>query len=180
MLLISPRPWRGVSQHLKDFADAAVYARKTYGYQPVLLAMEPNKDRAVCRQIAKLLAERGVESPVIEASGEADMILGLIRRAQGVLGMRLHALVFAAAQERPFVGVAYDPKVGGFVEYMRQSLYYQIEELNAARMRELVDNVQTQKANPAVLQACRTLAEENFHIAFQLLEQEPGRKRPSA
>ena len=35
---------------------------------------------------------------------------------QLLIGMRLHALIFAAVMERPFVAISYDAKIDGFVK----------------------------------------------------------------
>ena len=50
---------------------------------------------------------------VAEGVTESDTV-GLMRSAKIVCGMRLHALVFAAAADVPFVGVGGDPKIEGF------------------------------------------------------------------
>ena len=50
---------------------------------------------------------------VREALGPQEM-LALIGSLVFVVGMRLHALIFAAMQGVPFVALAYDPKISGF------------------------------------------------------------------
>ena len=42
--------------------------------------------------------------------------LDLVRRAELVVSVRLHGLIFATRVGTPSIGVAYDPKVGGFAE----------------------------------------------------------------
>ena len=78
------------------------------GLFPVFLPMFPMEDRAECRRLSELFG--GV---VAEGVTESDTV-GLMRSAKIVCGMRLHALVFAAAADVPFVGVGGDPKIEGF------------------------------------------------------------------
>ena len=173
LLILAPRPWGAANSYLSDFAAAAVHAARARGLRPVLLAMEPTKDRAVCRQIAALAAERGIEMPVLEAAKDAAMVVGLIRRADAVLGMRLHSLIFAAAQGTPFAGVSYDPKVSGFVDYMGRGLCCSLEEADAPRLCAMIDSLCEGEDFRAAAQRLRTLAAENTEEAFALLEARP-------
>ena len=169
-LILAPRPWKNLTQHLEHFADTLLYAAERYGWKPVLLAMEPLRDRAVCRKIAELLEKHGINAPIVETSGRADETVGLICRSEGVLGMRLHALIFAVSQNVPFAGVAYDPKVSGFVNYMGRGDCCSMEELNSRRLREMVDGLVKQKPCCNDVQHLQELAKENCRIAVSLLE----------
>ena len=173
MLILAPRPWEGSDRHLADFAAAAAHAAGQYGLAPVLLAMEPGKDLSVCQRIAQIALEQfGVRCPVVTASQDAAAVVGLIRRADGVLGMRLHALIFAAAQGTPFAGVSYDPKVAGFVAYMGQGLCCSLEEADADRLRAMVDALAQADGEQflAASQRLRALAAENCKEALGLIQ----------
>jgi polysaccharide pyruvyl transferase CsaB len=172
LLILAPRPWGSAGQRLEDFAAAAVYGAEAHGLRPVLLAMEPVKDRSVCRQIAALAAAKGVECPVLESSEDTGTVVGLIRRADAVLGMRLHSLIFAAAQGTPFAGVSYDPKVAGFVDYIGQGLCCSLEEADAPRLCAMIDGLCLSESEDfrTAAQRLRTLAAENTAEAMELLE----------
>lgn len=172
LLILAPRPWGGSDRHLADFAAAAVHGAKVHGLRPVLLAMEPAKDRGLCRQIAALAAAEGVDCPVVETPPDVGTVVGLIARAEAVLGMRLHSLIFAAAQGTPFAGVSYDPKVTGFVDYMGQGLCCTLDEADAARLRAMVDSLCLCDGEDfrAAAQRLRALAAENAAEAMALLE----------
>ncbi len=169
LLILAPRPWEGMANRLEAFAEAAVYGARRKGYRPVLLAMEPPKDRNVCRQIAELAAAKGVDCPVLEASQDTGAVVGLIRRADAVLAMRLHALIFAAAQGTPFAGVAYDPKITGFMDYMGQGLCCALEEADASRLCGLMDRLEESGDFETAARQLRALAAENCAEAFDLM-----------
>lgn len=174
LLILAPRPWEGSDRHLADFAAAAAHAAKQYGLTPVLLAMEPGKDLGVCETVAQLALERdGVRCPVLPASLDAPAVVGLIRRADAVLGMRLHALIFAAAQGTPFAGVSYDPKVAGFVDYMGQGLCCSLEEADADRLCAMVDELLRASGEDfrAAAQRLRELAAANCEEALSLMNE---------
>ena len=98
-------------------------------------------------------------------------MVGLIGRADAVLGMRLHSLIFAAAQGTPFAGVSYDPKVAGFVDYMGQGRWCSLEEADTARLCAMVDGLVQSDGQEflAAAQRLRALAVENCEEALDLI-----------
>ena len=55
-----------------------------------------------------------------------------------VVSMRVARLIFAAGQGVPLIGVAYDPKVTAFLDYVEQNNYMQFEALT--RPSDLIDS----------------------------------------
>mgnify|MGYP005834019059 CR=1 FL=1 len=70
-------------------------------------------------------------------SGE---VIGVLSRMTAVVSMRLHGLIFAAGQGVPLIGVAYDPKVTAFLDYVEQNNYMQFEALNEKDLSDLIDS----------------------------------------
>lgn len=66
------------------------------------------RDRAISDAVAFAAGGR-----LVEAASPQDL-LGLVGAMDLVVGIRLHALVFAASQGVPAVGLSYDPKVSAF------------------------------------------------------------------
>ena len=177
LLILAPRPWAGSRAHAPAFAAAAVHAQRNYGLLPVLLAMEPGKDLQICTEIAAIAEESGLRCPVVSAPEDAALVVGLIRQADAVLGMRLHSLIFAAAQGTPFAGVSYDPKVAGFVDYIGQGLCCPLEEADPDRLCDMVDSLCLRDPSDFrdAAQRLRELAGENAKEAIELLNsQQPG------
>ena len=65
-------------------------------------------------------------------------MIGLFRRMDIVISMRLHALVFAAGQGVPLLGIVDDPKVDGFLEYLGQRNYLALQQVSPAALREAI------------------------------------------
>ena len=51
----------------------------------------------------------------------ASELCGLLGNAEFAVGMRLHMLIFAARMGVPMIGIAYDPKIGAFLDYIGES-----------------------------------------------------------
>ena len=166
-VMFALRPWHGVEAHLSDFAAAACHAHDL-GYTPVLFSLEPQRDAPVSERLAKLLP---FESILVPGCDDADDILALISRMSAVVSVRLHALIFAFGQDVPLTGVVYDPKVSGFLDYLGQKNYVNLDELTAEVLSGLLDNALGSSADPEAKARMRTLAEENKVYAQRVLEE---------
>jgi polysaccharide pyruvyl transferase WcaK-like protein len=87
--------------------------------QIVFLPMNVDEDDDVVgRRVAEQMAGRGRQPIVIEDPLSVDQACALIKGADLVLGMRLHAVIFGIALQRPTVAIAYAGKVTGFMEWL--------------------------------------------------------------
>ena len=121
------RSWRGYPAKAHLFGALADLAWEKYGLTPVFLSIEPKLDVPA----AQLAAAHIKKAPyhIIDYSGPSAHTIGLFSRMQAVVSMRLHALVFAAGQHVPVVGVVYDQKVSSFLSYIGQDLYCGLNDI---------------------------------------------------
>ena len=90
---------------------------------------------------------------------------------KAVVSMRLHALIFAFGQGVPLAGVVYDPKVSGFLDYLGQKNYVNLDGLSAETLIRLLDAALGGEADPETRDHMRALAEENKFYAQKALEE---------
>ena len=90
---------------------------------------------------AARLAAQHMKAPhyILQDTGSSDHTIGLFARMQVVVSMRLHALVFAAGQGVPLVGVVYDQKISSFLSYIGQDLYTDLDAVTAEGLRAHID-----------------------------------------
>ncbi len=74
-----------------------------------VLVFDPIRDRPISEALAEACGGR-----VVEADSPQDL-LAVVGAMDLVLGVRLHALIFAASRGTPALGLAYDPKVSAFM-----------------------------------------------------------------
>lgn len=139
LLCISVRDWNMVKDDFEDvIADAVSYAANQYGFYPVFLPMQPSKDVEISKRIAKKLS---CPASVIEKAYSNALTLGMIRYMSLCIGMRLHSLIYSASQCVPLIGLVYDPKINGCMDYMGQNLYYDVELLSKGDLEHSIDTV---------------------------------------
>jgi len=164
------RSWRGYPAKAHLFGALADLAWEKYGLTPVFLSIEPKLDVPA----AQLAAAHIKKAPyhIIENSGSSSHTIGLFSRMQVVVSMRLHALVFAAGQHVPVVGVVYDQKVSSFLSYIGQDLYCALNDVSIETLSAHLDTAYQRNEDKEFLRSCvdRLLDAEavNSQLAKQL------------
>ncbi|HIR84006.1 MAG TPA: polysaccharide pyruvyl transferase CsaB [Candidatus Galloscillospira excrementavium] len=131
------RPWPGFEEKAPLFGQAADYVWRKYGLTPVFLPIERRLDVEAARKAAAYIQE--APYVILPDTGSSDRTIGLFARMQAVVSMRLHALVFAAGQGVPLVGVVYDPKISSFLSYIGQDLYTDLAALTLEGLCAQID-----------------------------------------
>lgn len=171
-IAISLRSWPTLTQQsLAHIAAAADRLATKYQKKIVLIPMQEKRDYAVCSELAHRLS-----SPC-EVAHAADLgeSVRLIRDAVLVIGMRLHSLIFATGCAVPAVGIVYDTKITGFLNYIGTSQYFSCDSVDEEALyracNQLISdcNREALRAKAALL---REKASRNAQLAISLLEGE--------
>ncbi|HEY8342944.1 MAG TPA: polysaccharide pyruvyl transferase CsaB [Calditerricola sp.] len=130
---VSVRHWRN-NRFLAEVA-AALDRLAERGYAVVLLPLHPPNDVRACQTVQRLMRRRK-QTVLLDSPLTPPQWLGLIGRAALVIGVRLHALVFAAAQHVPMVGISYDPKIDHFLRQLGDAPVGTTETVSTAALVE--------------------------------------------
>ena len=134
------RPWKDFDNYAA-FAEAADYAKARYGLSAVFMPIETPTDMVPSHQTARLMNS---SSYLLPAPQQVELTMALLRRMQMVCAMRLHALVFSAAANTPFIAVSYDIKVQSFMEYVNNPSCCKLTDVTGAFLRQQIDRVAAQ------------------------------------
>ncbi len=168
--LFSLRPWGSAKQLIREFAAAAEYVYDKYGMTPVFFQLEPLKDKDITQQIVELVRCPKVVLPVME---DSDLACALMKDMKLVVSMRLHALIFATGQKIPVAGIVYDPKVKGYMDYLGQKNYIDLEKISTESLCRCIDNAMANNAvENDVIGRMRSQAAQNGTLAWKLLRGE--------
>lgn len=103
----------------EEMVQAAERLLEHFDGQIVFFSMHPEQDDA----LGKLLKEK-LSHPerilIITGDKSPNQMLSLINQVDLMIGMRLHALIFASRSGIPIIGLGYDPKVTGFMRMINQ------------------------------------------------------------
>lgn len=131
LLGISIRSWRGQHKFIHEIAKTADRLALTLGMATVLIPMFPEQDLPVSRYTASLMQQ---EAYVIEKELTPHEVLSLFSHLDLLIGVRLHALIFAAITGTPMAGVGYDPKICSFLNQLGLNPVHRVENLQAGEL----------------------------------------------
>ncbi len=169
------RPWPGYAAKAPVIGALADYAWEKYGLIPVFLPIEPRLDTGAARLAAAHIKKAPYH--IVEHTGSSAHTIGLFARMQVVVSMRLHALVFAAGQGVPLVGVVYDQKISSFLSYIGQNLYCDLSEASPETLSAHLDAACARIGDAAFLNGSvarlRAVENVNSETAQKLLRGDP-------
>jgi polysaccharide pyruvyl transferase CsaB len=173
---VALRPWQGHDMLGAQVADACFASLG--GQTPVLVPMQMASDQRISEQFAqKWLPAEGQANAAVLCSTTDGLppLLSIIAGCDMMVGMRLHALILAAAAGVPSVALAYDPKVTAFMQSSGQSdAVYDLNTPDLDTLTALLAHVWTERAARAAalhatLPGLRAQAARNIEIALGLV-----------
>lgn len=116
-------------------------------------------------------------SALFPGSENVGEMLAVLGRMKLCIGMRLHSLIYAASQSVPVVGLVYDPKITGFMDYIGQKHYLHVDTLSEdalfgqiQKVLNQYDEIQSELSDTSAI--LRKKAEQNARLAEMLLRGE--------
>ncbi len=141
--VFAPRSWNDDGEILPRIAEAADRLYTQQGLVPVLLPMAYPVDCPTLRRLRTMISAPAV---VVDKAVTYRTALALIDRADLVVGMRLHALIFAAVAGVPSVGISYDIKVKSFMEYINSGHCAEYDCLTAETLCHMAEDALSRPA----------------------------------
>jgi len=131
-IAISIRPWPNsesfTSELVKILDDLSVE-----GFQIVFIPMHDSDDTEVALEVSNKMSQPAFHVPVDTPLNEK---LTIIKNAEVLLGMRLHALIFSGIVGTPFGAFSYDPKIDALANKLKQPLLTHVNNKQQADLKK--------------------------------------------
>lgn len=124
---VSVRFWNADRSELAALAAALVELQRLRPVELRFLPFHPPGDieasHEVIRRMGAITAEAEAPPPTVLGDGleHPQRMLAEVASCDLIIGMRLHALIYAASQQVPVVGISYDPKIDQFLNRLGMS-----------------------------------------------------------
>lgn len=142
ILSVSIRKWSDDLNYLNKVAEA-LDELSLKGYRIVLVPMHGEHDYKTSKKVESIMKQ-----PVLisDADSSIQEKIAIIKSSSILIGMRLHALIFASITSTPFVALSYDPKVDSFAAIVDQKVVGNVNEQNWTA-EDIVQSVETLQTN---------------------------------
>lgn len=111
---ISLRDWMDSENLIVNMAKTIDYIVESKKVNVILIPMHYPEDLDISRRV---LAKINNDSTYLLAQKySVEDLMGIIRKLEMIIAVRLHSLIYAASQGIPMVGIVYDPKIQGFLK----------------------------------------------------------------
>lgn len=173
LLCVSVRDWKNIGEDFCDIvANICDYACYKYDMHAVFLPMQPQSDYGITTRICRKM---NAGATVVKTDYDIGKLLSLFSQMHMCIGMRLHTLIYSAVAAVPLIGLVYDPKVNGFLDYIGIDNYCDVSTLTPDELRNTVDRcvAEYDSIKTRLLENRRILKEkaaQNAELAIQLLD----------
>ncbi|NLY66772.1 MAG: polysaccharide pyruvyl transferase CsaB [Tissierellia bacterium] len=169
---ISIRNWSNKDRLVSVLSETVKYMIDKYDVNVVLIPMHYPEDLFISKELMDRANKRGCYT-ISNRYGVED-IIGIIRKLEFIIAMRLHSLIYAAVQNIPMIGIIYDPKIEGFLNSINMDKMSTVEDLEYKKLVEFIDY--TWENRNELINRLKELnkpmkeeALKNIHIALKLL-----------
>jgi len=173
------RSWHGADGHFAEkIASACRAIREKHGLTPVFLPMQLSKDLRISEECAASCGGIVCGGHVNSGKGGrlcATEAVSLLAEAEFVIGMRLHALIYAFSAGRPLIGLSYDPKIDALLASLAYPYKLSAADLDAEALVDYADEVLRNRTRLSEdvkesLRPMKQKAESNASIALACLD----------
>lgn len=137
VITVSVRDWPSEVDFKEKIVKALDKAADS-GASIVFIPMHGEHDDHTSRELSQLMTNKSFVAP-FDATIEEKIIM--IGKSNLLVGMRLHALIFAGVMGTPFIALSYDPKIDAFADISKQPVAGHVNEegWDEATLYELIE-----------------------------------------
>ena len=167
---ISVREWQGWHHYKEVLAEVSDLIVRELKARVVFLPMQFPDDVRAAQAIASMTRE---PCTVLKDEYTTSEFLSLVGNMDLMLGIRLHALIFAGVMGVPMLGISYDPKIDRFLDSIGEQPVGDLRDVTAEELmveirRKWNDKQTFRQQNAELLVELRDMAARNAELALNL------------
>jgi polysaccharide pyruvyl transferase WcaK-like protein len=143
----SSDPYAQHKKYVETLAQVADYVIERLGVFVIFVPMEMNlkgftvDDRSLIQNIVKMMKHKE-DAKMIRGDYTPEEIEGIFGQMSLLIGTRMHSLILAAAVNTPMIAIAYESKVGAFMERINQGKWVcDLQGIDAKEIKTKIDTL---------------------------------------
>lgn len=171
--LITVRNWQRLDNEFESkICQFAEFIYSNYGIKPLVVPMQRIFDKDISERIA---AKMNIPCAISSGGFSPEVMMGVTERAQFVLGMRLHSLIYAVKAGIPSIALNYDPKVEAVMKSIDLKYTESVTSVNVEKLCSFASEIMKNHAEISLAiqkksEKFGVLARRNAEIAITLLK----------
>lgn len=167
---VAIRHWIDWENFRSELAKALDRLVDVSGAKIIFIPMKFPEDIKAAQDTAALMKANGA---VLDDELSTREIVSLVGCMDVLIGVRLHALIFAGVMGVPMIGISYDPKIDRFLDSIGDKPLGNLQDVTADKIFDTtLDKLSAPKnsRNAALLKELGNLARKNAKLAAELAE----------
>ena len=159
-VLVSIRSWIDDEKLISELSKFLNYLIDE-GKNIVFMPMQTPRDTTISEKIAANLKS----SKIINEKYPVEILMSLMKNADFIVAMRLHAMIYAIHQNVPFIGLSYDPKTETLLKDFDESINIDVDAINYDDLLKAYKYIKDNRE--AFISNLSTINEENKKKAIE-------------
>jgi len=170
--VVSVREWDTLEDEFENkICEFCDWVYQKYNVKPFVIPMQSIQDANISEEIETCIS---VPHGVCRDGYPPEIMMGIIRKAEFVVGMRLHTLIYAVKEGVPGIALDYDPKVAAVMKSIDLRYSQKIEDVDVDKLCEFADEIMESRDElrgkiREKSQRFSELAKKNTEIVIRLL-----------
>lgn len=169
---ISVREWRDWHYYKDVLALVADKAIEELNAQIIFMPMQYPEDVKAAK---KIVAKMKRPACILKEDFTTSELMSLVGNMDLMIGIRLHALIFAGVMGTPMIGISYDPKIDRFLKSIDEDVVGDLKSITVdALMNEISAKWNNKKhyrdENLKRMSKLRSLARSNAEMALDFIK----------
>ncbi|MCK9217457.1 MAG: polysaccharide pyruvyl transferase CsaB [Firmicutes bacterium] len=167
---VNIRKWPYAKNLDNELIKSLIYLYEEYRLVPLFIPMS-QEDVVIMKRIASRL---DIPYKVLTNIYEPEELIGIMKQLVMVLAMRLHTLIYSSIAATPMVGLIYDPKIKGYLDYIGQPAAGDVKSIESIMINIETDKImkdyEKEKDKLEIrMNELKELTKENVKLAFELI-----------
>ena len=146
-ITVSVRDWEKATTNFLEKIAKSCDEIISSGTSVVFIPMHGEHDYKTSKKVVDMMIEK---ADIFDYNASIEEKILCIKNSELMIGMRLHALIFAATVNTPMIGISYDPKIDSFLDIVNQPCIGSVDDdwtpndLSNKAIRIINDSLQIQ------------------------------------